>query len=143
MKTIIISLSILLFGITVNAQKIASDQVPMAVVNTFKTKISDTVNVVWNLAGDVYEATFTKGELTGHIFIKSTSIWEKSVWQLPYVYVPTRIKDHVAANYKGFKVQKSFLEYRTDGDFYVIEMKKKKLIQKATYNIKCEFLKVE
>jgi len=143
MKKLILLLSIIFMVSIVSAQKIDKNQVPEAVKKMLFTKINDTLTPAWLKSGEIYNATFTKGELTASIDIKQSGEWLKTVWVMPYKYVPQKIKDNVTANYNGYKVVKSSIQYRTDGDYYIIEAKKKKDVKVLLYNLKSEFVKVD
>lgn len=128
-------------GLIAYSQKIDKSQVPMHVKNTYLTK-ADTSSATWEKAGEEYIATAVKGEMISRIFISSTGEWKKSIFTIPYQYVPQKIKDNIVKDYPGFKVSNSFIQYRSDGDFYLIETKKKKEMQTVKYTIKGEFVKV-
>lgn len=143
MKKLSFFIAIILLGSVCFAQKIDKGQVPPAVKSMLYTKVQDTAGSTWEKAGDIYTASYTKGELLATVDIKQSGEWVKTVWTLPYKYVPQKIKDNVVANYAGYKVQKSSIEYRTDGDYYVIKTKKKKDVKSLLYNLKGEFVKLD
>lgn len=143
MKKFSFFIAIILLGSVCFAQKIDKGQVPLVVKSMLYTKVQDTAGPTWEKAGEIYKASFTKGELLATIDIKQNGEWVKTVWTMPYKYVPQKIKDNVVANYAGYKVLNSSIEYRTDGDYYVIKSKKKKDIKTLLYNLKGEFVKVD
>jgi len=143
MKKLSLFIAIILLGSVSFAQKIDKSQVPPAVKSMLYTKVQDTTGPTWEKAGEMYTASFTKGELLATVDIKQSGEWIKTVWTMPYKYVPQKIKDNVAANYAGYKVVKSSVEYRTDGDYYVIQSKKKKDVKSLLYNLKGEFVKID
>jgi hypothetical protein len=141
MKKISLSLSLMTFVFFAFSQKIDKSQVPETVKKMLEVKMNDTLTPAWEKVGEDFLASFTKGEMKGQVFINSKGEWQKTVWILPYQYVPQKIKDHVHKAYEGFKVVKASIQYRTDGDFYVIEAKKKKVAETLLYNLKSEFVK--
>ncbi len=143
MKKLVFLLAVVFLSSVAFAQKISKGQVPPAVMQMMYTKTFDTVSPTWELAGDIYKASFSKGELFANVVIKQSGEWVKTAWTMPYKYVPQGIKDNVTANYKGYKVSSSAAEYRTDGDYYVISVKKAKDIKSLLYSLKGEFVKVE
>jgi hypothetical protein len=143
MKKLSLFIAIILLGSVSFAQKIDKSQVPPAVKSMLYTKVQDTVGTTWEKTGEIYTASFTKGELLANVDIKQGGEWVKTAWILPYKYVPQKIKDNVVANYAGYKVLKSSIEYRTDGDYYVIKSKKKKDVKSLLYNLKGEFVKID
>lgn len=143
MKKLSLYLLIMAIGLVAYSQKIDKSQVPEAVKKMYEVKTNDTITPAWEKNGEIYIANFNKGELKAHVEINSKAEWQKTVWVMPYQYVPQKIKDNVATSYMGFKVVKASIQYRTDGDYYVIEAKKKKVIQTIFYNLKSEFVKVE
>jgi hypothetical protein len=143
MKKLSFLLSIIFMVSLASAQTINKNQVPEAVKKMLFTKINDTLTPAWLKTGEIYNATFTKGELTASIDIIQSGEWIKTVWTLPYKYVPQKIKDNVTANYAGYKVVKSSIQYRADGDYYIMEAKKKKDIKVLLYNLKSEFVKID
>jgi hypothetical protein len=130
-------------GLIAYSQKVDKSQVPEAVKKMFQVKTNDTLTPVWEKTGEDYLASFTKGELKAQVLINSKAEWQKTVWEMPYQYVPQKIKDNMLAGYAGFKVLKASYQNRIDGEFYVIEAKKKKVTQTVYYSMKSEFVKVE
>ncbi|HOV10159.1 MAG TPA: hypothetical protein PLT47_07710 [Bacteroidales bacterium] len=145
MKNISFCIAVILLATVSFAQKIDKSQVPPAVKLTYFNKIHDTVSMApaWELTGEVYKASFVKGEMTANVSIKQSGEWVKTIWTIPYQYVPQKIKDNVATSYAGFKVMKSSIQYRADGDYYVIDIKKKKDVKVLLYNLKSEFIKLD
>lgn len=143
MKKLSFFIAIIIFTSVAFAQKIDKNQVPQVVKTMLFTKASDTLLPTWEKSGEIYKASFTKGELAAEIEIKQTGEWLKTVWIMPYKYVPQKIKDNVIANYPSYKVMKSSIQYRTDADYYVIETKKKKDIKVLLFSLKSEFVKVD
>jgi hypothetical protein len=143
MKKLTLYLLMMAMGLFVYSQKVDKSQVPEAVKKMFQVKTNDTLTPVWEKSGEIYTASFTKGELKAQVIIGSKADWQKTIWDMPYQYVPQKIKDNVLKNYAGFKVVKTTIQYRTDGDFYVLETKKKKVSQTLDYDLKGEFKKVE
>ncbi|HOY32500.1 MAG TPA: hypothetical protein PKW80_11525 [Bacteroidales bacterium] len=143
MKKSIVLFACVILSYTAFAQKITKGQVPPAVMNMLFNKVNDTITPAWELTGEIYKASFTKDELIATVDIKQSGEWVKTVWTMPYKYVPQSIKDNVLANYEGYKVFKSSIQYRTDGDYYVVELKKKKESKSLLYNLKGEFVKID
>ncbi|MEI6764468.1 MAG: PepSY-like domain-containing protein [Bacteroidota bacterium] len=143
MKKLISLLAAVLITTGLFAQKVAEKDVPPAVLSTFKSKITDSVNVAWTKEGAIYEAAFTKNNMPVEVEIKETSEWVMTEWGIPAEYLPKKIKHHIDSVYAGFKVTETTIAYRTDGNFYVIEVKKKKDVQELTYALTCEFVKSE
>jgi hypothetical protein len=143
MKKLSLYFLIMAIGLVAYSQKIDKSQVPDLVKKMFEVKTNDTLTPAWEKTGEDYMATFTKGEMKALVVINSKGEWQKTVWTLPYQYVPQKIKDHMLTTYEGFKVVKASIQYRTDGDFYVIEAKKKKVAETITYNVKSEFVKTD
>lgn len=136
--------AVIIFTTTVAfAQKIDKSQVPPAVKKMLFTKVNDTLLQTWVKTGEIYTASFIKGELKADVDIKETGEWVKTVWTMPYKYVPQKIKDNVVANYPAYKVMSSSIQYRADSDYYVIEVKKKKDLKVLLYSLKAEFVKVD
>jgi hypothetical protein len=143
MKKLTLYLLMMAIGLIAYSQKIDKSQVPEAVKKMFEIKTNDTLTPVWEKSGDLYTAYFTKGELKAQVVIGSKADWQKTVWDMPYQYVPQKIKDKVLKDYAGFKVARVTIQYRTDGDFYVIEARKKKVTETLFYDLKGEFKKVD
>lgn len=143
MKKLAVYFLLMAIGLIAYSQKIDKSQVPDAVKKMLEVKINDTLTPVWEKAGEEFMASFTKGELKALVVINSRAEWQKTVWTMPYQYVPQKIKDNVLTGYAGFKVVKASIQYRTEGDYYSIEMKKKKVVQTALYDLKGEFKKIE
>jgi hypothetical protein len=141
MKKLSLYFLIMAIGLVAYSQKLDKTQVPDPVKKMFEVKINDTLTPAWEKAGDNFLASFSKGEMKAQVVINSKGEWQKTVWTLPYQYVPQKIKDHMLTAYEGFKVIKASIQYRTDGDFYVIEAKKKKVAETLLYNLKSEFVK--
>lgn len=143
MRKISFFVAIIFLSITAFAQKVEKSQVPPAVKSMLYTKINDTTTPTWEKAGEIYKASMTKGELLANVDIKQSGEWVRTCWVMPFKYVPQKIKDNVTANYVGYKVTKSSIEYRTDGDYYIIEAKKKKDTKVILYSLKGEFVKLD
>lgn len=125
------------------AQKIDKKLVPMTVKNTLLVKVNDTVNPLWEMGKDFYTATLVKGELKGAIQIKENGEWIETIWTIPFTTVPNKIKDHLQKTYPDYKVTSTSIQYRSDGNYYIFEIKKKKDIQTLYYNLLNEFIKAE
>ena len=125
------------------AQKIETKFVPMTVKNTLLVKVNDTVNPLWEKGKDFYTATLVKGELKGAIQIKETGEWIETIWTIPFSAVPNKIKDHILKTFPDYKVLSTTIQYRSDGNYYIFEIKKKKDIQTLYYNLLNEFIKAE
>jgi hypothetical protein len=143
MKKVCLYFLMMAIGMVAYSQKVDKSQVPEAVKKMFQVKTNDTLTPAWEKTGEEYLASFTKGELKAQVVINSKAEWQKTVWVMPYQYVPQKIKDNVLSGYAGFKVVKASIQYRTDGDYYAIETKKKKVIQTILYNLKGEFVKID
>jgi hypothetical protein len=143
MKKLSLFLSIMAFVCIVFSQKIDKSQVPEPVKKMFEVKINDSIVPAWEKAGEDFRALFTKRNLSGEMFITGKAEWQKTVWIIPIQNIPQRIKDHIYTLNPKYKVVKSSIQYRTDGDFYVIETKNKKIPETLIYNVKCEFVKVD
>lgn len=143
MKALNFLVCIMFAGTFAFAQQIDKSQVPMSVKKMLFTKIHDTLTPTWVKESETYHASYINGELTAVIDIKQTGEWLKTVWSLPYKYVPQKIKDNILANYEGYKTLKVTIQYRLDGDYYVVDIKKKKDTKTLLYNIKGEFVKNE
>lgn len=143
MKKLCLYFLMMAIGMVAYTQKVDKSQVPEAVKKMFEVKTNDTLTPVWEKTGEDYIASFNKGELKAQVFITSQAVWQKTVWVMPYQYVPQKIKDNLLTSYAGFKVVKASIQYRTDGDYYAIEAKKKKEVQTILYNLKGEFVKID
>lgn len=143
MKKTILLIACSFIAVAGFAQKIDRKQVPLDVKKILLTKANDTITPVWEKESGFYKASFTKGELKAEIQIKENGEWIKSIWILPYTYVPQKIKDNVLTSFPGSKVVGASIQNRTDGDYYVIEAKKKKDIQLLYYSLKSEYIKAE
>ena len=130
-------------GLIAYSQKVDKSQVPDGVKKMFEVKTNDTLTPAWEKSGDVYVASFTKGELKAQMTISSKAEWQNTIWDMPYQYVPQKIKANVQKDYAGYKVAGSTIQYRTDGDFYVLVAKKKKDTKTLYYDLKGEFKKVD
>ena len=144
MKKLSLYFLIMAIGLVAYSQKIDKSQVPDPVKKMFEVKTNDTLTPAWEKAGDNFLASFSKSEMKAQVVINSKGEWQKTVWTFPYQYVPQKIKDNILTGYAGYKVVKaSIIQYLTDGDFYAIEMKKKKVVQTAVYDLKGEFKKLD
>lgn len=142
MKKLIVLL-LLAFPFFLSAQKGNPITVPQAVLNTFKQKITDSVNVKWEKEKDYYEAKFTKNNLKAEVEIKEDGQWINTSWEIPLEYLPAKIKANITTSYPGYKIKEAEVEYRQDGDFYMVDVKKKKEELNLTYKINGEFVKSE
>jgi hypothetical protein len=143
MKKLSLYFLMMAIGLVAYSQKIDKSQVPDPVKAMFHTKVNDTLTPAWERSGEDYLASFTKGELKAQMVINSKAEWQKTIWVMPYQYIPQKIKDNILTGYTGFKAVKASIQYRADGDFYVIEAKKKKEVKTITYNLKGEFVQVD
>ncbi len=143
MKKLSLYLLMMAIGLITYSQKIDKSQVPESVKKMYEIKMNDTLSPAWEKVGTNFQASLSKGELKATVLINDRAEWQKTVWEMPYQYVPQKIKDNIAKSYEGFKVIKSSIQYRTDGDYYVFETKKKKLTQILDYDLKGDFIKIE
>lgn len=143
MKKVVFLLVVLFFSTLGFSQKISKSDVPAAVKTTLLSKLNDTIVSQWEKEGDVYKATLLKGEMTANAYINVNGVWNKTVWFMPYKYAPKKINEYILKNFPKYKVVTMSMQFRTDGDFYVINIKLKKDIQDVTFNMKSEFVKAE
>ena len=125
------------------AQKSKTIEIPQVVLNTFKQKITDSVEVKWEKQKDYYEAKFSKNNMKGEIEIKEDGQWLSTSWEVPLEYIPAKIKANITSAYAGYKIKEAEIEYKQDGNVYVIEVKKKKEELSLIYSITGEFVKAE
>jgi hypothetical protein len=143
MKKLVFLVVVLFFSTLGFAQKISTSQVPVAVKKTLLAKLNDTIVNQWEKDGDMYKAVMLKGEMTANAFINVNGVWNRTVWFMPYKYAPKKINEYIVKNFPKYKVTAMSMQFRTDGDFYVIDVKKKKEIQSVTFNMKSEFVRSE
>ena len=143
MKKVVFLLVVLFFSTFGFAQKVSKSEVPGPVKTTLLSKLNDTVVSQWEKDGDMYKAVLLKGEMTANAYININGVWNKTVWFMPYKYAPKKISEYITKTYPKYKVTAMSMQFRTDGDFYVIDIKLKKDIQSVTFNMKSEFVKTE
>jgi uncharacterized membrane protein YkoI len=142
MKKLVVLLFLVL-PFVLAAQKSKPIEIPQVVLNTFKQKITDSVVVTWSKEKDVFEAKFSKSNMKGEVEIKEDGQWINTSWELSLEFLPAKIKSHISTTYPGYKVKEAEIEYRQDGNFYIVEVKKKKETLDLTYTIAGEFVKSE
>lgn len=141
MKKLIV-LVLMIIPFLLNAQK-GNINIPQAVLNTFKQKVLDSVTVKWEKKKEYYEANFTKNNLKAEVEIKEDGQWIKTSWEIPVEYIPSKIKTNINTAFPGYKIKEAEIEYKQDGDAYVVEVKKKKELIDLYYKINGDFIKSE
>jgi hypothetical protein len=143
MKRIIILSVCLLIGLCAIAQKINKADVPLNIIKIYQSKMIDSLPATWELKNDNYIAHFSKSDLNANMVISDKNEWVNTQWEIPSEYLPKKVKEYISANYAGYKTSKTRIEYKPGGEFYLVELKKKKELRVLRFSVKSEFIGVE
>lgn len=108
MKKIFILFTAVLFTCNVLAQKISSDNVPVAVVTAFKAKFSIAEKTTWEMDYDNYQADFIVGKSEFSAKFDKEGKWLETATYLKISELPKAIKDALSKKYgelSAFKVE--------------------------------------
>lgn len=143
MKNILLLAGIMMIATACFSQKIDVSQVPDYVKKSFQVKIGDSLNETWTKENEFYTGSFVKSGMKASAKFKDNGEWESTRWEVPFEFVPAKIKENITATYPAYKSTLSVIEFRPGGDYYIITLKKKKDMVELHYNIKGDFIKVE
>jgi hypothetical protein len=125
------------------AQKINKADVPDAVLKTFESRMTDSLSVSWEKKDMNYFARFTKNNLHAVMQIAGNSDWILTQWDIPSEYLPKKLKDYLKEKYASYKIVNSKIEYKPGAEFYLVTVKRKKMVQVLRFSVKSEFIGIE
>ncbi len=145
MKKYIVLFSVLGLFFNSSAQKIDANDVPNGVARTFKVVFPDAFNAFWQKADNTYICDFTMNETKTKAFFGINGELLNREWNMLPEYLPKKIKDTLAIQYKGFKIkQVDMVRKETESENrYRIIIAKKKDTQTLFFNLKGEMIKDE
>ncbi len=133
MKKIILgfSFSVLFFNASFS-QKITKDNVPAAVIETFKAKFSIAEKTDWEMDYDNYQANFVVGSADFSAAFDKDGKWLKTESFIKPSTLPKNIKNFITKNFPGYKVDETEkVETPEKGVTYEMEITKDDL----TYDV--------
>ncbi len=99
-----------LMATSINAQKIAADNVPQPVLSAFKAKFSIAEKTSWEMDYDNYEADFTVGKSDFSAKFDKDGKWIQTETYLKLSELPKLIREALSKKYgelSGYKVEES------------------------------------
>jgi hypothetical protein len=143
MKRIFLFTAIVMIVSGVMAQKIKESEVPSSVMKVYKMKQTDSLDVSWEKWDNFYTAIFTKSNLKASMVIGENAEWIWTRWEVPAQYLPKKVKEYISTNYASYKTIGAVIEYKQGGEFYLVKLKKKKVITTLRFTIKNDFVGIE
>ena len=127
MVKITLILVLLQLCINIEAQKIASSSVPVAVMDNFKTEYPKAINIIWVLNDDsVQQVQFVNNRLKYYVRYASEGECIEKNQDLPLRIIPKDINDIITQKFKGFKIMTAKTVEKPKREFiYEIVLKKK------------------
>ena len=105
MKKHLLLLALLpLAALSAHAQKMAEQQVPAAVVATFKQAHPTAKGVKWEKEAANYEAGYEQGEEELSLVITPTGTLLETETEMPVAQLPAAVRTRLATQYAGYKV---------------------------------------
>ncbi len=122
MKTILLSLAVLLITSAAYSQSISEDQVPNEIKENFYSNYK-AENVKWELESGVYEAQFTQEGNEVSVHYKSSGEVIAVETHIDPLSLPVTITEYVTNNYPGASIIEAEHIWTTHGNFYGLELK--------------------
>ena len=92
------------FSLTLNAQKLKTDDVPGDVTQSFSSEYPDAKISSWVLEDNQYVANFKDDGSIGKAFFKNDGTWLKTTYDIPTSEIPLSISKYVTENYPNYEI---------------------------------------
>ena len=92
------------FSLSLNAQKLKTDDVPGDVTQSFLSEYPSAKISSWVLEGDQYVANFKDDGSVGKAYFKNDGTWIRSTYDIPTSEIPLSISKYVTDNYPNYEI---------------------------------------
>ena len=119
------SLVVLLFiGFTVNAQDMASSEVPTAIQSQFKKAYKNATDIEWEKKLDNYQVEFEIDRMDYEVWYTSDGKQVKLEKELHLNELPTAIKSAIKKKYSDYSIDDCELREENGNVIYLLELEK-------------------
>ena len=125
MKKILLVFASAFFVTSIQAQKIASENVPSVVIAAFKTKFSIAEKTTWEMDYDNYQADFTVGKSEFSSKFDKEGKWLETETYLKASELPKSVKDALSKKYgelSAYKVEAPMKVEKEKSTTYAMEI---------------------
>jgi hypothetical protein len=91
-------------------QKLKPEAVPEDVKQAMDFEYPNVKILYWEMSDNLYVANFKEDNSPGKCYIKKDGQWQKTVYPVPRVELPSAITDYVKANYANYTISVSQLQ---------------------------------
>ncbi|MCX6296944.1 MAG: PepSY-like domain-containing protein [Bacteroidetes bacterium] len=133
-------------AITLNAQKVASDNLPAAVNTSFKAKFSIAEKTTWEMDYDNYKANFTVGKSEFSAIFDKDGKWLETDTYMKSTELPKAVRETLAKKYgelSAYKIDDSEKVETEKSTFYRLEIIKGEVTYEIEINEKGNISKDE
>ena len=92
------------FSLTLNAQKLKTDDVPSDVTQSFSSEYPSAKIISWVLEENNYVANFRDDGSNGKAFFSNDGTWVKTTYDIPTSEIPLSISKYVTENYPNYEI---------------------------------------
>jgi hypothetical protein len=128
------------FTLSLYAQKIDANDLPLGLSKNFKMNFPEAFNIFWQKTTDGYVADFNMDDTKTKALYNAYGDLLQTQWLIPAEYLPKKIKLLVEEKYKGFKVTESIMykkQIETE-NHYKLVLTKKKVTETLLFDMKGE-----
>ncbi|MEO6902209.1 MAG: PepSY-like domain-containing protein [Bacteroidia bacterium] len=142
-KNILIVAFALLFIVNAKAQKVSSDNVPVAVKEALKKTYPIVEKLEWELDEENYQADFLLNNREKFVKYDNQGNWIQTESPITMISLPKAVRKSINKKYNGYNINESLKLEKPSGTFYLIELSKSNLLYDVTLTDKGVFTKQE
>ena len=126
MKSLLLTLSIMIITFSVDAQALTRDKVPLSVLHAFSTKYPLAIQESWQLSEpNTYKVEFANAKLNHTASFDKTGKWLRTETKISGVQVPIAVNRTILTELEGYTVTSiSMVEVPDRGVTYVVQCSK-------------------
>lgn len=142
-KNILVIAVALLFIVNAKAQKVSSDNIPVAVKEAFEKAYPIVEKLEWELDEENYQADFLLNNRERFVKYDNQGKWIQTESPITIISLPRAVRKSINRKYKGYNINESLKLENASGTFYLIALSKSNLIYDVTLTDKGIFTKQE
>lgn len=128
MKLKIYLFCLLLAGVALQScdddEDVATINAPAAVQDAFNQRYPNTSIEGWEGEIGLFKAEFRNGTQEAEAWFKPDGTWVRTETDVPVNDLPQTVRDFVAANYPGYRIDDADYLESPEGNFYELELEK-------------------
>lgn len=136
MKTLILTLTVLLTVIGASAQKVSENKVPQAVRSAFQKLYPSASKVKWEREKENYEAGFEWNDVEQSVLLNARGTVLETETEIPVTDLPDAVLKYITQHHKDEKIEEAAKITDAKGNVtYEVEIKGKDLLFDTTGNL--------